>query len=73
MQINSDLLNVQEAADYLRISTYKVKQLYRQRKLGYVKIGIKVFFTLNLLRDLLENCRVYSCPSIEDSRNEGII
>ena len=36
MNINSDLLTVEEAADFLRISVYKLEQCYRGYELAYI-------------------------------------
>lgn len=56
--MNDKLLNVQEAASYLRISTSTLYRWVHQKKIKHVKIGSRVLFSQD---DLKEFIKINSC------------
>jgi excisionase family DNA binding protein len=44
METNNDLLTVDEAADFLRLSTITIYKFKAQKKLPFTKLGGKLFF-----------------------------
>lgn len=53
--MNNTLLNVQEAASYLRISTSTLYRWVHQKKIKYVKIGSRVLFSQDSLDEYINN------------------
>ena len=56
--MNNTLLNVQEAASYLRISVSTLYRWVHQKKIKHVKIGSRVLFSQD---DLKEFIKINSC------------
>lgn len=52
--MNNTLLNVQEAASYLHISTSTLYRWVHQKKIEYVKIGSRVLFSEDILKQFVE-------------------
>lgn len=53
--MNNTLLNVQEAASYLRISTSTLYRWVHQKKIKHVKIGSRVLFSQEYLDEFIKN------------------
>lgn len=50
----NNLLNVQEAASYLHISISTLYRWIHQKKIEYVKIGSRVLFSEDMLKQYIE-------------------
>lgn len=53
--MNNTLLNVQEAASYLRISTSTLYRWVHQKKIKHVKIGSRELFSQEYLDEFIKN------------------
>ena len=53
--MNNTLLNVQEAASYLRISVSTLYRWVHQKKIKHVKIGSRVLFSQEYLDEFINN------------------
>ena len=53
--MNNTLLNVQEAASYLRISVSTLYRWVHQKKIKHVKIGSRVLFSNDYLKEFINN------------------
>lgn len=51
----NNLLNVQEAASYLRISTSTLYRWENQKKIERIKIGSRVLFSEDYLKEFVKN------------------
>lgn len=51
----NNLLNVQEAASYLRISTSTLYRWENQKKIKRIKIGSRVLFSEDYLKEFVKN------------------
>lgn len=53
--MNNTLLNVQEAAYYLHISTSTIYRWVHQKKIKHIKIGSRVLFSNDDLKEFVNN------------------
>jgi len=53
--MNNTLLNIQETASYLRISTSTLYRWVHQKKIKFVKIGSRVLFVQETLEEFIKN------------------
>jgi len=53
--MNNVLLNVPEAASYLHISTSTLYRWVHQKKIKYAKIGSRVLFSQDILKEFINN------------------
>ena len=53
--MNNTLLNVQEAASYLHISTSTLYRWVHQKKIKHAKIGSRVLFSQGSLDEFINN------------------
>ena len=51
----NNLLNIQEAASYLRISTSTLYRWVHQKKIKHAKIGSRVLFSNDDLKEFVNN------------------
>lgn len=51
----NNLLNIQEAASYLRISTSTLYRWVHQKKIKHAKIGSRVLFSQDILKEFINN------------------
>lgn len=58
MEISSELLSVDEAAEYLRISPHTLRAWLNQGRVPYVKLGGRVLFRLEDLMALVSSSLV---------------
>ncbi len=53
--MNNTLLNVQEAASYLHIATSTLYRWVHQKKIKHAKIGSRVLFSQDILKEFINN------------------
>lgn len=53
--MNNALLNIQETASYLRISTSTLYRWVHQKKIKFVKIGSRVLFAQETLEEFIKS------------------
>lgn len=53
--MNNTLLDVQEAASYLHISTSTLYRWVHQKKIKHAKIGSRVLFSNDFLKEFINN------------------
>lgn len=53
--MNNALLNVSEAASYLHISTSTLYRWVHQKKIKHAKIGSRVLFSQDILKEFINN------------------
>lgn len=67
MQDNQDRWTVQEAAQYLRLSTGSVYQLCQDQRLGHIRYGVqrgRIWITRQDCDQYLESCRVLAVAPV---------
>lgn len=55
VKMNNTLLNVQEAASYLHIATSTLYRWVHQKKIKHAKIGSRVLFSQDILKEFINN------------------
>ena len=55
VKMNNTLLDVQEAASYLHISTSTLYRWVHQKKIKHAKIGSRVLFSQDILKEFINN------------------
>ncbi|MFZ5447050.1 MAG: helix-turn-helix domain-containing protein [Thermodesulfobacteriota bacterium] len=53
--VNAQLLNIDDAAERLNISSHTVRGLVRQRKITFVKLGARVLFRPQDLEEFIKS------------------
>src|SRR5581483_11444843 len=57
------LLDEREAAALLRVKRATVRGERIRRRLGYIRVGVRIFYTLELIAEYLERQSVQACAS----------
>lgn len=55
VKMNNTLLDVQEVASYLHISTSTLYRWVHQKKIKHAKIGSRVLFSQDILKEFINN------------------
>lgn len=50
-----EVMDIREAADYLRISDWKLRQMVRQRIIPHFRVGKKIMFRRSALESWIAN------------------
>lgn len=63
----SDLLTVDEAAEYLRVSVSGLHKLRREAGLPYVKLGNRVLFKRDALNNYVDQRMINATQEVENN------